>query len=106
MAYAFRIRLQNNTPSDDSLPTDGTGVYAMTEERTLTKSAELVREFERLQAEFEAKNPELAEAMKVMNMSLTEYLAALHYMREGGQLGGSSDHAIPLTNGQSSYAAA
>lgn len=76
------------------------------EEKTLTKSDALVAEFERLRVEFERSNPELAEAMKVMNMSLAEYLSALHYMREGGQLGTSSDHAIPLTNGQASYAAA
>ena len=58
--------------------------------------APLARELERLQQEFEVRNPELAEAMKVMNVSLSQYLTALGYLRLPAQPVGASDHTTPL----------
>ena len=66
----------------------------------MPQNQNLAQELERLQREFEQQNPDLAEAMKVMNISLTEYLTALSYMRQGGQFGTASDFSIPLARSE------
>ena len=64
--------------------------------RRASRGQALADEFNRLQKAFEERNPEIAEALKVMNMSLTQYIAALGYMRLPGFTGGASDHCAPI----------
>lgn len=61
--------------------------------RQNNQAALLAREFKRLQREFRRQNPEVAEAMKVMDISMAEYLTASGYLREPAQVS-SSDESI------------
>ena len=73
------------------------------ENAQMAQNTEAAQEFERIQREFETQNPDLAEAIKVMNMSLPDYLAALSY-RQGAEIGAASEHSTPLADTQITYA--
>ena len=60
------------------------------------QDAPLAKELERLQQEFQRQHPEIAEALRVMNTSFEQYLAALGYLRASAIPVGASDHTTAL----------
>jgi len=70
------------------------------------QSAEIKKSAEELQdqivegmAEFSRNNPEIVEAMQVMNMSMTDYLQAIQSVREAETFSCSSHSDVPLQIG-------
>ena len=68
--------------------------------------AEINKGFEELQeevvegmAEFARNNPEIIEAMRVMNMSMPDYLQAIQSVREAETFSCSSHSSLPFEIG-------